>query len=88
MIQVTSKLFGIITIPTSAIPEDDDTLDVWYSFGAFVDINVYDIGDGKTQATLYPVKNGIVNTSHILESLQGDSIYQPIMVGGRPLLGF
>jgi len=72
MIQVTSELFGILTIPSDAINRED--IDVWQSFGECVDLNVFDVGDGTLQATLYPVKNGVINTDHILESLQGDNI--------------
>ena len=74
MIQVTSKLFGALTIPSSVYEDHEYALDVWYSFGEHIDINVFDIGDGTIQATLYPVKNGQINTLHTLEELQGDSI--------------
>jgi len=74
MIQVTSNIFGLITIPSSAYENHEYDLDVWYSFGDHIDINVFDIGDGTIQATLYPVKNGEINTLHTLEELQGDSI--------------
>jgi hypothetical protein len=74
MIQVTSELFGILTIPTSAYENHEYSLDVWYSFGDYIDINVFDIGDNTIQATIYPVKNGQINTLGTLEELQGDSI--------------
>lgn len=71
MIKITSELFGIIEIPAY---DFDESGDVWNSLGHHIDINVYDIGDGTIQATLYAVKNSQINTDHILESLQGDNI--------------
>jgi len=74
MIQITSELFGLITIPSAVIPKNDYALDVWYSLSGYIDINVFDIGDNTIQATIYPVKNGQINTLCTLEELEGDAI--------------
>ena len=74
MIQVKSNLFGTLTIPSSAYEHHEYSLDVWYSFGDYIDINVFDIGDNTIQATIYPVKNGQINTLGALEEIKGYSI--------------
>ena len=71
MIKITSELFGVIHIPAN---DFEDSGDIWDSLGNYLDINVYNIGDGTIQATIYPVKNGAISTDHIIESLQGDNI--------------
>ena len=71
MIKITSELFGVIHIPAN---DFEDSGDIWDNLGRHLDINVYDIGDGTIQATIYPVKNNRINTDHIIESLQGDNI--------------
>jgi hypothetical protein len=71
MIKITSELFGVIHIPAN---DFEDSGDIWDSLGHYLDINVYDVGDGTIQATIYPVENKIINTDHIIESLQGDNI--------------
>ena len=71
MIKITSELFGVIHIPAN---DFEDSGDIWDSLGNYLDINVFNIGDGTIQATIYPVENRIINTDHIIESLQGDNI--------------
>ena len=71
MIKITSELFGVIHIRAY---DFDESGDIWDSLGPHLDINVYNIGDGTIQATIYPVKDGRLNTLHIIESLQGDNI--------------
>tara|TARA_R110000803_G_scaffold178331_1_gene240748 strand:- start:681 stop:971 length:291 start_codon:yes stop_codon:yes gene_type:complete len=81
-IKITSNLFGTICIPanhTMRVEYDKSSgeverLDIWTSLGDHIDINVFDVGDGTIQATIYPVLSGELNTAHILESLQGDNI--------------
>ena len=73
MIKITSELFGVIHIPANDY-DFDESGDIWDSLGHHLDINVYNIGDGTIQATIYPVKNNRINTDHIIESLQGDNI--------------
>ena len=71
MIKITSELFGVIHILAY---DFEDSGDIWDSLGHYLDINVYDIGDGTIQATIYPVNGVIIRTDHIIESLQGDNI--------------
>jgi hypothetical protein len=81
-IEITSNLFGTICIPvnhTMRVEYDQSSgeverLDIWTSLGDHIDINVFDVGDGTIQATIYPVRDGRINTLHIIESLQGDNI--------------
>jgi len=73
-IKITSELFGAIHLPKLIGLDTDYPLDVWTNIGEHMDINVFDVGDGTIQATIYPVKDGRMNTLHIIESLQGDNI--------------
>ena len=74
-IKITSELFGVLELPSLiGVNDTEHPLDVWTSIGDHMDINVFDVGEGTTQATIYPVKDGSINTLHIIESLQGDNI--------------
>ena len=73
-IKITSELFGVIHLPRLIGLDKDYPLDVWTSTGDHMDINVFDVGEGTIQATIYPVRDGRINTLHIIESLQGDNI--------------
>ena len=73
-IKITSELFGVIHLPRLIGLNKDYPLDVWTSIGDHMDINVFDVGEGTIQATIYPVRDGRINTLHIIESLQGDNI--------------
>ena len=70
-IKITSELFGSITIVSDAWNSNKD---VWEGLGEHLDINVYDIGDGTIQATIYPVENKIINTDHIIEEIASNNI--------------
>ena len=71
IIEITSELFGTITIVSDTWKSDKD---IWEGIGEHLDINIYDVGDGTIQATIYPVKDGAIRTEYIIESLQGDNI--------------
>ena len=73
-IKITSELFGVLELPKLIGMNEDYPLDVWTSIGDHMDINVFDVGEGTIQATIYPVRDGRINTLHIIESLQGDNI--------------
>jgi len=73
-IKITSELFGAIHLPKLIGLNKDHPLDVWTSIGEHMDINVFEVGDGTIQATIYPVRDGRINTLHIIESLQNDNI--------------
>ncbi len=73
-IKITSELFGAIHLPKLIGLNKDHPLDAWTSIGEHMDINVFEVGDGTIQATIYPVRDGRINTLHIIESLQGDNI--------------
>ena len=73
-IKITSELFGVLKLPSLiGVNDTEHPLDVWTHIGEHMDVNVFDVGDGTIQATIYPVKNGRINTQHIIESLQGDN---------------
>ena len=70
-IKITSELFGSITIVSDTWKSDGD---IWEGLGEHLDINVYDIGDGTAQATIYPVKDGAIRTIHIIEEIASNNI--------------
>ena len=70
MIRVTSKLFGEIQVP---LTDWESSLDIWDSIDKHLDINVFNYGGG-VQATIFPVKDGVINTDHIIEHLTSESI--------------
>ena len=70
-IKITSELFGSITIVSDTWKSDGD---IWEGLGEHLDINVFDIGDGTAQATIYPVKNNRINTDHIIEEIASGNI--------------
>ena len=74
-IKITSELFGVLKLPSLiGVNDTEHPLDVWTNIGEHMDVNVFDVGEGTIQATIYPVKDGRINTLHIIESLQGDNI--------------
>jgi len=74
IIQITSELFGEIIIPSGDFKDKSiKTPDVWESLGGYMDINVFDYGEGL-QASIYPVANGVINTEHELEYIESDNI--------------
>ena len=70
MIKITSELFGVIHIPAN---DFEDSGDIWDSLGNHLDINV-SAGGGDIQASIYPVKNGEINTDREIEHIMSDNI--------------
>ena len=74
-IKITSELFGVLELPSLiGVNDTEHPLDVWTSIGDHMDINVFDVGEGTTQATIYPVKDGRINTLHEIEHIMNTNI--------------
>ena len=77
-IKITSKLFGVLELPSLiGVNDTEHPLDVWTSIGEHLDINVFDTGEPESsflQATIYPVKDGRINTLHEIEHIMNTNI--------------
>jgi hypothetical protein len=63
---IPSKLFGEIPIPQDVITDmSNGEDDMWFSYSMQLDVNVF--YDGMWLFTINPVKNGEINTDHLIE---------------------